>query len=101
MGGALERMAAQAEKRRSGGRVEDGEPADVEPEDQETGAHQSADPSAPSKTKGRKRKQPVTEAEDDVSDDGSEFEAPRIKSRRGRGAAKSAGGRGKKAARAE
>jgi DNA excision repair protein ERCC-5 len=102
MGGALERMAAQAEKRRSGGRVEEGELAGDEPEGEESGAQQSADTGAPSKTKGRKRKQPVTEAEDDAEDDDeSNFEAPRRKSRRGMGATKSARGRGKKAARAE
>jgi DNA excision repair protein ERCC-5 len=103
MGGALERMAAQAEKRRSGGRVEDGESADVEPDGEEAGAGQSAESGgAPTKTKGRKRKQPVADAEDDVEDDDeSEFEGPRRKSRRGRGGAKSARGQGKKAARAE
>lgn len=102
MGGALERMAAQAEKRRSGGRVEDGESADVEPDGEAAGEQQPADTGAPSKIKGRKRKQPATEVEEDLEDDDeSEFEAPTRKSRRGRGAAKSARGRGKKATRAE
>jgi DNA excision repair protein ERCC-5 len=100
MGGALERMAAQAEKRRSGGRVEEGESVDSEPEGEAVDTQQSADTDAPSKAKGRKRKQPATEVEEDLEDDDeSEFEAPTRKSRRGRGAAKSARGRGKKAAR--
>ncbi|GAB7325828.1 hypothetical protein MBLNU13_g09908t1 [Cladosporium sp. NU13] len=98
MGGALERMAAQAEKRRSGGRVEDGASADIEPEDDGSDAQQSADKGTLSKAKGRKRKQPATEGENDAGDDGeSEYEAPARKSRRGRGAAKSARGRGRKA----
>lgn len=100
MGGALERMAAQAEKRRGGGHVEEDDSADVQTEDEEVDAQQSADTGAPSKTKGRKRKQSAVDAEERESEDGSEFEAPSRKSRRGRGGAKSGRGRGKKAARA-
>jgi DNA excision repair protein ERCC-5 len=102
MGGALERMAAQAEKRRSGGHVEEGELADAEPESEAVVVQQSTDNNAPPKAKGRKRKQPATEAEvDGGDDDESEFEAPQRKARRGKGAAKSTRGRSKKAARAE
>jgi DNA excision repair protein ERCC-5 len=94
MGGALERMAAQAEKRRSGGHVEE-----VEREgdgDEGIGAGQSTETGATSKAKGRKRKQPAVEADEDVDDDdGSDFEAPRRKTRKGRGGAKAARGRGK------
>lgn len=51
------------------------------------------------KAKGRKRKLPATEVEDGADEvgeeDGSESEAPKRKTRKGRGGAKSARGRGK------
>ena len=51
------------------------------------------------KAKGRKRKLPAAEVEEDADeageDAGSEFEAPKRKTRKGRGGAKSARGRRK------
>jgi DNA excision repair protein ERCC-5 len=102
MGGALERMAVQAEKRRSGGQVEEVDREDDA--DEVVGTGQSTDTGAPLKAKGRKRKQPAVEADEDVDDDdgdGSEFEAPQRKTRKGRGGAKAARGKGRKSARAE
>jgi DNA excision repair protein ERCC-5 len=108
MGGALERMAAQAEKRRSGGRVEEDDSADDSPDVDvgiATDVQQTADASALSRATGRKRKQPAADEDvgDDNDGDASESEAPKrnTKKGRGRGGAKSARGRGKKAARAE
>lgn len=97
MGGALQRMAAQAERRRGGaGGVEevDGEG------DEEAGAEGEATGGAgKSKAKGRKRKLPAAgiaeDADDNEDEDGSDFEAPKRKTRKGRGGAKSARGREK------
>ena len=103
MGGALERMAVQAEKRRRGGDAVEEEEVEVPDEADVGGAKQSTDTAARSKAKGRKRKQAAVDPEDGEAhdDDGSDFEAPQRKARRGRGGAKSTRGRGKKAARAE
>jgi hypothetical protein len=102
MGGALQRMAAQAEKRRGAGEpVEevDGEEGEVAGTESEAAADVGK-----VKAKGRKRKQPAAKVEEGVNEegvnedgdeDGSEFEAPKRKARKGRGGAKSARGRGK------
>jgi hypothetical protein len=91
-------MAAQAERRRgAGGGVEevDGEEAGEVPGIES----EAAVDAGKAKAKGRKRKQPAAEVEEDVDEngdeDGSEFEAPRRKTRKGRGGVKSARGRGK------
>lgn len=103
MGGALQRMAAQA-KRRKGAGSESAEPED------DAGASEVANASGDAgeeatraKPKGRKRKQAPVEEEEEAGDDEeeSEFEAPARKSRKRRGGAKNARGRGKKAARAD
>ena len=96
MGGALQRMADRAERRRGGGGVEE-----IEGEEGEVAGTESeaAVDAGKAKAKGRKRKLPATEVEDGADEvgeeDGSEFEAPKRKTRKGRGGAKSARGRGK------
>lgn len=90
MGGALQRMAAQAKERR-GGRGAAASPA-VEPE-----ADEGSNDSAKGK---RKRKEASAEGEEEVAEadeDGSDFEAPKKKTRKGRGGNASSRGRAKKA----
>jgi hypothetical protein len=103
MGGALQRMAAQAERRRGGGGG-GGVKEVVDGEEGEAGEVAGTESEAPvdagkAKAKGRKRKLPAAEVEEDADEagekDGSDFEAPKRKTRKGRGGAKSARGRGK------
>lgn len=103
MGGALQRMAAQAKEKRTG---RAGESASAEPEPQsEAAAADDADSTVAgsSKPRGRKRKQAAAEPGSgvDEDDEGSEFEAPKRKSRNGRGGAKSTRRGAKKAVQAE
>jgi hypothetical protein len=98
----LQRMAAQAERRKGGGGVEevDAEEGEAGEAGEAAGIESETDIEAgKSKAKGRKRKLPVAEVEEDADEageeDGSEFEAPKRKTRKGRGGAKSVRGRGK------